>query len=156
VYVLIILWVALAGIFLIWGINSFIVLIDIPTWSDEFVFTPLEQEIFNTIIPVLHIGYLTSTIIAFVFAFVYVIVAYGIFKKDTWVWSAGLIFSTIFLAIFGLLLSSFMINTIIFRDEFSIIGLMIVIIAFITNLGIVFFHTRPNTKIYFGVLEKKK
>jgi hypothetical protein len=49
-----------------------------------------------------------------------------------------------------------MINTIIFRDEFSIIGLMIVIIAFITNLGIVFFHTRPNTKIYFGLLEKKK
>ena len=116
----------------------------------------MEQEIFDTIIPVLHIGYLTSTIIAFVFAFVYVIVAYGIFKKDTWVWSTGLIFSTIFLAIFGLLLSSFMINTVIFRDEFSIIGLMIVIIAFITNLGIVFFHTRPNTKTYFGLLEKKK
>ena len=148
VYALILLWAALAGIFLVWGMNSLIILTGIPNWSApdcdlEF------KEAFDGIVPVLHLGYLTSTIITFVFSSVFIIVSYGVFKKDQWVWSAGLIFSTIFLAIFGILLTAFMINTVTFYDQFSIFGLNIVIIAFLTTLGIVFFHTRPATKKYF-------
>ena len=151
IYILILLWATLAGLFLIWGINSLMTLIDIPNWPAEV--PPSFQEQFDKIVPILYLGYLTSTSIALVFSSVFVIVAYAIYKKDHWVWSTGLIFSTIFLAIFGFLLASFMVNTVIFKDEFSIIGLIIVILAFITDLGVVFFHTRPATKLYF---EEKK
>lgn len=147
IYLLILLWAALAGMFIIWGMNSLITLIHIPSWSA--VPPPDFQDEFDTIIPILHLGYLTSTIIGLVFSSVFVIVAYGIYRKDRWVWSTGLIFSTIFLAIFGLLLASFMINAIIFKDDFSILGLIIVISAFLTDLGIVFLHTRPAAKLYF-------
>ena len=150
---LILLWVTLAGLFFIWGVNAFITLIDIPNWPAEFVEYPLVQEQFDKIVPILNLGYLTSACIGLVFSFVFVIIAYGIYKKDNWVWSTGLIFSTIFLTIFGFLLASFMINAVIFKDEFSIIGLIIVIIAFLTDLGVIFFHTRPATKLYF---EEKK
>lgn len=151
IYFLILLWVTLAGLFLIWGVNAFITLIDVPSWTAEV--PPSFQEQFDKIVPILYLGYLTSASIALVFSFVFVIVAYGIYKKDNWVWSTGLIFSTIFLTIFGFLLASFMINAVIFKDEFSIIGLIIVIIAFLTDLGVIFLHTRPATKLYF---ENKK
>jgi hypothetical protein len=146
---LILLWITLAGLFFIWGVNAFITLIDIPNWPAEFVEYPLVQEQFDKIVPILNLGYLTSACIGLVFSFVFVIIAYGIYKKDNWVWSTGLIFSTIFLTIFGFLLASFMINAVIFKDEFSIIGLIIVIIAFLTDLGVIFLHTRPATKLYF-------
>ena len=146
---LILLWITLAVLFLIWGVNAFITLIDIPNWPAEFVEYPLVQEQFDKIVPILNLGYLTSACIGLVFSFVFVIIAYGIYKKDNWVWSTGLIFSTIFLTIFGFLLASFMINAVIFKDEFSIIGLIIVIIAFLTDLGVIFLHTRPETKLYF-------
>jgi hypothetical protein len=149
IYLLILAWATLAGLLIIWGIISLITLIDIPSWPTE---VPSSfQDTFDKIIPILYFGYLTSTIIGFVFSSVFVIVAYGIYKKDHWVWSTGLIFSTIFLAIFGLLLASFMINLVIFKDQFSISGITVVIIAFLTDLGIVFLHTRPNTKIYFNL-----
>lgn len=149
IYFLILLWATLAGLFIIWGMNSLITLIDIPNWPSEV--PPSFQEQFDKVVPILSVGYLTSTSIALVFSSVFVIIAYGIYKKDKWVWSTGLIFSTIFLAIFGFLLASFMINLVIFKDEFSIIGLIIVILAFITDLGVIFFHTRPATKLYFEV-----
>jgi hypothetical protein len=145
----------LAGILLIWGTNLLLILTDIPNWSEDFTFTVAEQETFNKIIPILHLGYLTSTIISFIFSSVFVIVAYGVYKKESWVWSTGLIFSTIFLAIFSLLLASFMINTLIFKDDFSISGLTTVIIAFLITLGIVFFNTRPAAKLYFELDQKK-
>lgn len=156
VYVLILLWAMLAGIILIWGMNLLITLSDVPNWSEELNFlTEADEATFERIIPVIHLGYLTSTIISLIFSSVFVIVAYGIYKKDSWVWSTGLIFSTIFLAIFGILLASFMINTAIFKDPFSIFGLIFVIIAFLLTLGIVFFHTRPGVKSYFELESKK-
>ena len=153
IYILIILWITLAALFCIWGMISLITLIDIPGWRGE---VPISfQDQFDNIIPILYVGYLTSTSIALVFSSVFVIVAYGIFRKDNWVWSTGLIFSTIFLAIFAFLLTSFMINAAIFKDEFSIIGLIIVITAFLTDLGVIFFHTRPATKMYFEINNEK-
>lgn len=151
IYILIILWATLAGLFILWGMNSLITLVDIPNWSAEV--PPSFQEKFDKIVPLLYVGYLTSTSIALVFSSLFIIVAYAIYRKEYWVWSTGLIFSTIFLTIFGFLLASFMINAVIFKDEFSIIGLTIVILAFITDLGVIFFHTRPATKLYF---EEKK
>jgi hypothetical protein len=149
IILLILLWGTLAGLFLIWGVNAFITLINIPNWPAEFAEYPLAMDQFDKIVPILYLGYLTSACIGLVFSFVFVIVAYGIYKKDQWVWPTGLIFSTIFLTIFGFLLASFMINAVIFKDEFSIIGLIIVIIAFLTDLGVIFLHTRPATKLYF-------
>ena len=123
IYILILLWVTLAGLFLIWGVNSFMTLIDVPNWPAEV--PPSFQVKFDKIVPILYVGYLTSTSIALVFSSVFIIVAYAIYRKEHWVWSTGLIFSTIFLTIFGFLLASFMINAVIFKDEFSIIGLII-------------------------------
>lgn len=146
IYILVFLWAALAGIILLWGMYSFITLLDIPNWSSE---PPIEfQEAFEVIVPVLHFGYLLSTIIFSVFSFVFIILGYGTLKKDQWVWTTGLILSTIFLVIFGLMLASFMINVLIFKDDFSIIGLITVIITFITDLGVIFYLTRPITKKY--------
>jgi len=151
IYMLVILLIALAGILLSWGIYSLLTLIDIPTWSSE----PPEafQDAFKKIIPILHFGYLMSTILFIVFSFVFIIIAYGTLKKDHWVWTTGLVLSTIFLVIFSLMLASFIINVLIFKDDFSIIGLVTVIITFFADLGVVFYLTRPGTKIYF---EKEK
>jgi hypothetical protein len=147
IYALVLLWVALAGILLLWGIYSFVTLVDIPTWSSE---PPSDfKDAFDSILPILHFGYLLSTIIFTVFSFVFIILAYGTLKKDHWVWTTGLILSTIFLVIFGLMLAGFIINVLVFKDDFSIIGLVSVIVTFITNLGVTFYLTRPATKIYF-------
>lgn len=147
IYIIVLLWGVLAGIILLWGIYSFVTLMDIPTWSSE---PPSDfQKAFDSILPILHFGYLLSTIVFTVFSFVFIIIAYGTLKKDHWVWTTGLIISTIFLVIFGLMLAGFIINVLIFKDDFSIIGVVSVILTFITDLGIVFHLTRPVTKKYF-------
>ena len=149
IYIVILLWLVLSVILFSLAIYSMINLRDIPNWVNE-VPAPLDQKL-ETLIPVFHFGYLMSTIVWFVFSFVFIIISYGTFKKGKWVWSASLIFSTIFLAIFALFLASFIINTLTFFDIFSILGLNIVIISFITDLGLVFFLTRPITKQYFEI-----
>ena len=75
------------------------------------------------------------------------------FSKVFQILNRILILSTIFLVIFALMLASFIINVLIFKDEFSIIGLVSVIITFLADLGVVFYLTRPGTKTYF---EKEK
>jgi hypothetical protein len=49
------------------------------------------------------------------------------------------------------MLAAFMVNAIMFRDEFSVAGLVTVVVSLITDLGIVFFLTRPDTKLYFNI-----
>ena len=141
IIIVMLLWLSLSAIFLSWGVYSITVMIQIPNWVDI-------EEI-SSIVPVLHFVYLISTIVWFVFSSLFIVFAYGTFRKDSWVWTTGVIISTIFLAVFGLMLASFMINAIMFKDDFSITGLTTVILSFITDLGIVFFLTRPNTKAYF-------
>ena len=147
VVALIILWLVLAGLFMIWGGYSFNIVLEVPTWLDEL---PAELESdFELLTPILHFGYLVSTIIWLVFSAVFIIFSYGTFKKDHRVWTSGLIVSTIFLAIFSLMLASFIVNLALFKDDFSIWGLITSIMVFITDLGVIFFITRPMTKVYF-------
>lgn len=138
VYILILLWIALSVIFVAWGIFSLIIVIQIPSW----------QEI-RPVIPQLHFGYLISTIVWFVFSSLFVVFSYATFRRDSWAWTTGIIISTIFLAIFGLMLAAFMINAIMFLDWFSIAGLITVVLSFIIDLGIIFYLTRAPIKLYF-------
>lgn len=138
VYILILLWIALSVIFVIWGVFSLAIVIQIPTW----------QEI-RPVIPQLHFGYLISTIVWFVFSSLFIIFSYATFRRDSWAWTTGIIISTIFLVIFGLMLAAFMINAIMFLDWFSIAGLITVVLSFIIDLGIIFYLTRAPIKLYF-------
>jgi uncharacterized protein YacL len=88
----------------------------------------------------------------FVFSALFVIFAYATFREKIWAWTTGIIISTIFLAVFGLMLASFMVNAVTFFDWFSINGLVSVVLSFVADLGIIFFLTRPATKKYFNVI----
>jgi len=143
VYVLVLLWLALSAIFVMWGGFSLSFVIQTRYW----------EEWLYTLLPMVHFGYLISTIIWFVFSSMFILFAYGTFRKDSWVWTTGLIISTIFLAIFGLMLGAFMVNAVLFLDSFSVWGLVTVVLSFIIDIGIVFYITRPTTKIYFEIVE---
>jgi len=145
IYILILLWLALSLIFVLWGAYSLTLVVQIPSWVIYEDVAPL--------VPVLHFGYLISTIVWFVFSGLFVIFSYATLKKDSWAWTTGIIISTIFLAIFGLMLTAFMVNAIMFFDWFSVNGLVSVVLSFIADLGIIFFLTRPATKQYFEINE---
>jgi len=153
IIILIILWSSLSLIFLLWASWSLSTVLDIPEWINE-VPSSIHGP-FSQIVPIIHFGYLMSTIFFFVFSAVFIIISYGTFKNDSWVWTTSLILTTIFLAVFALMLASFIINVLIFRDDFSIEGLTTVIITLLIDLGIIFYLTRPKTKLYFGYLSKK-
>ena len=138
VYTLVLLWIALSAIFVIWGGYSLTIVIDLPNWSLNEI-----------LISILYFGYTLSTIIWFVFSSLFLIFAYGTFRRESWVWTTGLIITTIFLAVFGLMLASFMVTAVVYPNIFSLMGLETTILAFLIDLGIVFHLTRPVVKIYF-------
>ena len=144
IYILTALWLSLSAMFLIWGAYSLNLVLQIPGWQAE-----LSQ--YENLVPMLHFGFLMATIVWFVFSSVYILIAYATFKKDSWAWSTGIIISTIFLVVFFLMLASFMINAVLFLDWFSVLGLVAVILTVLIDLGVVFFITRPATKMYFEV-----
>ena len=146
VYYLILLCFGMSFIFTLWGGYSLVLVLQIPSWQGELGIVLTAP---------LHFGYLTSTIVWFVFSAVFIIFAYGTFKGDSWVWSTGLIITTIFLVVLGLMLVSLMINAIVFLDLFSVAGLSTVVLAFIGDLAIVYYLTRPAAKIYFESIVKK-
>jgi len=138
VYTLVLLWIALSAIFVIWGGYSLTIVIDLPNWSLNEI-----------LISILYFGYTLSTIIWFVFSSLFIIFAYGTFRGESWVWTTGVILTTIFLAVFGLMLASFMVTAVVCPNIFSLMGLETTILAFLIDLGIVFHLTRPVVKIYF-------
>jgi len=142
IYLLTILWLLLSLVFLIWGMYSASILLEIPNWQNKLTLG---------VVAWLHFGYTISTIVWFVFAALFVVFAYETLKKGSWVWTTGIIISTIFLAVFALMLAAFMINAILFKDIFSINGLITVVLSFIIDLGIIFYLSRPVTKMYFEV-----
>jgi len=142
--ILVLLWLALSAIFVLWGIYSLVLKLKIPSWSSDPVVSKL--------VPELHFGYLIATIVFFVFSALFIVFAYATFREKIWAWTSGIIISTILLAIFSIMLTSFMINAIMFFDWFSVNGLVTVVISFITDLGIIFFLTRPATKQYFKIV----
>ncbi len=139
IYILILLWLSLSVIFVNWGSYSLSVVLQIPNW----------EKWLGELLPQLNFGYLISAIVWFVFSAVFILFAYGTFRKELWVWTTGVIISTIFLAIFGLMLGAFMVNAIMFLDMFSVAGLVTVVLSFIIDIGIVFYLTRPAIKLYF-------
>ncbi len=148
IIILAFLWVLLSAMFILWGSYSFSILIQIPTWN--------EIASFKVLVSIIHFGYTMSTIIWLVFSSIFIIIAYGVLKADSWVWTTSLIISTIFLAIFSLMLASFIINALIFlksAPDFSVWGLITTILNFIIDLGIIFFLTRPKTKLYFQMTQ---
>ena len=145
IYIVSALWLVLALIFILWGIYSLDILVDVSKWKE-----------LGSLVPVLFFGFLISTISWFVFSSIFVILSYASFRKDSWAWSTGVIISTIFLAIFGLMLAAFMITAVLFLDFFSVAGLVSVVISFITDLGVIFYLTRPSVKIFLLKDEDKK
>jgi len=146
IYTLILLFIGLSAIFCFWGGYSILVLIQIPRW---------EGSIDPILIPLLFFGYLTSTIVWFTFSAVFVIFAYGTLRGDSWIWSTGLIITTIFLVVLGIMMGSLMVNSIMFLDLFSVTGLITTILAFIGDLAVVYYLTRPAAKIYFESIVRK-
>jgi hypothetical protein len=137
---LVLLWLALAALFTLWAGHSTLVILQIPNW---------EADLGTYIVSVINFGYFMSTIAWFVFSAIFTIFAYGTYKKESWVWTTGIIISTIFLAIFALMIASFMVTALMFLNIFSVLGLVTVVLAFIIDLGIIFYLTRPTSKIYF-------
>ena len=143
IYILVLLWLALSAIFVMWGGYSLIIVLLIPRWEQWLV----------ELTPQVHFGFLISTIVWFVFSSLFLLFAYGTFKREHWVWTSGLIISTIFLVVFGLMLGAFMVNAAMFLDWFSVTGLITVVLSFITDIGIIFYLTRPDTKLFFKINE---
>ncbi len=143
VFVIVLLWLALSAIFVMWGWFSLTIVLQLPSW----------KQWLEDLLPQVNFGYLVSTIVWFVFSSLFIVFAYGTFRKDNWVWTTSIIISSIFLAVFGLMLAAFMINALFFLDPFSVWGLVTAILSFLIDIGIVFFLTRPATKIFFEVGE---
>jgi len=144
IFILVMLWLALCLIFVMWGIFSLSIMLQIPSW---------EKWLGEAIIPQIHFGYLVSTIVWFVFSSLFIVFAYATLRNDSWAWTTGIIISSIFLAIFGLMIAAFMVNALMFFDWFSVWGLVTVVLSFMIDIGIVFYLTRPTTKLYFEILE---
>jgi hypothetical protein len=146
IYYLLLLWLTLSAIFVLWGGFSLVILDQIEGWSGEL----------GQLTPQIFFGYLISTIVWFVFSSVFIIFAYATYRGESWSWTTGLIISTIFLIIFGFMLSSFIITSILFLGNwFGVYGLITVVLSFLTDLGIIFLITRPVTKLYFTVDSSK-
>lgn len=139
---LMILWLLLAAIFIVLAQYSFFLVIDVPNWV-----IGKAQDITSMIF----FGSILSTVVFFVFAGMFVILAYGTFKADHWVWTTGLIIATIFLSVFGLMLASFLVTVWLLPTSFSTQGLSMILISTFIDLGIIYELTRPKTRIYFKV-----
>lgn len=146
-YILVFLWPLLSLIFIIWGAYSLTFVLDIPNWGN-----PPGLEI---VYQMLYFGTLISAVTWLVFACLFILFSYLSLKAKSWAWTTGLIISTIFIIILGLMLVAFMITAIIFLDFFPVFGLITVVIAFLIDLGIVYSLTRPQIKIYFETHEKE-
>jgi len=147
IFLLIGLWLLLGGIFLTWGLFSLAFIVQIPGGPDPI--QGWEETDASSLYPLLYFGTLLSAITWFVFALVFAFFAYGAVKGKKSVWTSGIILSTIFIVILGLMLASLMATILIFLNYFSVLGLITVIIAFLINLSLVFCLTRSATKVYF-------
>lgn len=145
IYYIILLWIALSFIFIIWGSFSFGILVQIEGWTEDL----------RALTPQVFFGYLISTIVWFVFSFLFLIFAYATYHGKNWCWTTGLIISTIFIIIFGFMLAAFMVTSILFLNWFTVYGLITVVLSFLTDLGIIFLITRPTTKLYFSIISSK-
>lgn len=142
-YLLVVLWPLLSIIFICWGVYSLTLVVQIPSWD-----IPANQEGMIVIYQMLYFGTLISTITWIVFSGLFFVFSYAIWTAKTWAWTAGVIISTIFLIILGMMLAAFMVTTIVYLDFFPALGLITVVLALLLNLGIIYSLTRPEMKLF--------
>jgi len=142
-YLLVVLWPLLSVLFIAWGAYSLTFVIQIPNWTP-----PAHQQDIIIIYQMLYFGTLVSTITWFVFSGLFFVFSYLSWNAKSWAWTAGLIVSTIFIIILGMMLAAFMVTTIVYLDFFPVLGLMTVILAFLIDLGIIYCLTRPAMKLF--------
>lgn len=140
-YALIILWLLLSCVFLAWGYYSLDWIRIILSWPSD---SP-DYALFSF----LFFSNLVSLISWLVFAVLFFAFAYGTYTLKKWVWTSGLIISTIFVVIFALMLASFMTTALLYMDIFSVAGLATVIISLLIDLGIIYCLTRLKVKSIF-------
>ena len=144
-HLLILAWIIFGLMFICVGYKS--LEIALYTVSSNY---PTSEEVDWTK-PMLFFGTCLATTTLFVFGCIFFIFSYETWKNKRWVWDAGVIISTIFLVIFGFMLASLMITTLVFINEFTVQILIIVIIIFLIDLSVIFLITRPQIKSYFGI-----
>lgn len=140
-YGLVGLWIAFSSIFYILGYWSLTLVI--------YIYSP--DSGYTSWYPILFWGTSFLTITMFVFGSIFLIFAYETFAGKSWAWSAGIIISTIFIVIFSFMMGTLMFTAIIYRgvqDQVLVPMLVLVMVAFLVDLGIVFLITRPNIKEY--------
>ncbi|MBN2065763.1 MAG: hypothetical protein JW771_03025 [Candidatus Thermoplasmatota archaeon] len=140
IYVLSLLLLTVGVLFLRLGIFSIEILLDMSNWYSK---VPV------SLIYILHFWYLVSAIASIVLASSFFVLLYATIKRYHWARNAGIVLSTLYLIVFGMLLAALMVNSVIFHDEFSIASLVTIIVAFFLDFGIVFLLTRPAVRLYF-------
>jgi hypothetical protein len=128
--------------FFIWSYFSLDLLLKILLWPSSSPDAGLYSFLFftNSI----------SFVSWFVFAITFIIFAYGTYHAKKWVWTTGLIISSLYLAIFALMTGSFMVTAILYMDYFSVVGLITVVISLLLDLGIIYCLTRLKIKNIFN------
>jgi len=111
---------------------------------------------FNGWSSMLFFGFFFLTTALLVFGAIFFIFTYETLKLKSWVWDAGIIISTIFLVIFSFMLSSSMITALLFPSAYFTVNVLIMIIlVFLIDLGIIFLITRPNIKVIMHSQQQK-
>lgn len=146
---LVIMWAIFGIIFIVMGLLS----LNLTIW----IFSPeyANYNITDWATSMIFFMTFTETTTLMAFGSLFLIFSYETYKVKSWVWSAGLIISTIFLVIFSFLLASLMITTLIFPNDFTVPALIETMVTFLTDLGIIFLLTRPSIKLYFEQHQKK-
>jgi len=140
VYAIISLFILLILISSYWEVFVYSIIIQIPGWINELGIEMVSILFWIFFIAnLLWIGSITA----------YILLIYGIFKQEKWGWNASMIISSIIIVIFTIMLIGFIVSVILFQAQFTVVGIVTVIIAFFADLGILYFLTRSTTrKIY--------
>ena len=146
-YLLIILWITFGIIFIYLGYSSLTIALYVVS-PENFAQIGLEET--EWIQALMFFGTLMVTTTMIVFGSIFILFSYETYRRRTWAWNAGVIISTIFIVVFSFMLGSLMMTSLMFMNETIIQALVIIMIAFLTDLGIIFMITRPNIKAYFG------
>ena len=155
-YLLIFAWIIFGIVFYILGYWSFTIAQYLSSSAGDSA-----SEAFLAWRPMMFFGTLFIFTAMFVFGSIFFIFAYEAYKGKSWIWSAGIIISTIFLVIFSFMMAALMVTAYVFKDpDFSIPSLIIIMIAFLTDLSVLFLTTRPNIRSFLksegSIFEKLK
>ena len=144
-YLLVLAWIVFGILFIYVGYLS----LDIALYTVSPSYPTSEEA--NWAKPMLFFGTCLATTTLLVFGCIFFIFSYETCKGKSWVWNAGVIISTIFLVIFGFMLASLMVTTLLFTSAFTVRTLIIITIIFLVDLGVIFLITRPQIKSYFEI-----